>query len=100
MVAVHAPKTEEASVNHPIQDQLLNKVYITSQNHGYAVDEKTLPTSVKVTQTNLNDGTVAGVYSEALNILGIQYHPESHPGPHDAVLLFDFFFDKMIRRSK
>lgn len=82
--------------NHPIQDKLLNKIYMSSQNHGYAVDEKTLPESVKVTQINLNDQTVAGVYSEKLRCLGIQYHPESHPGPHDAVALFDFFVQEMM----
>ncbi|MFN3697146.1 MAG: glutamine-hydrolyzing carbamoyl-phosphate synthase small subunit [Pseudobdellovibrio sp.] len=86
--------------NHPIDDRLLNKIYMSSQNHGYAVDEKTLPDHVKVTHTNLNDQTVAGFFSEKLNCLGIQYHPESHPGPHDAVALFDFFTTKMIKIKK
>ncbi len=81
--------------NHPIKDLLLNKIYMSSQNHGYAVDEKTLPSDVKVTHINLNDQTVAGFYSEKMNCLGIQYHPESHPGPHDAVLLFDYFINVM-----
>jgi carbamoyl-phosphate synthase small subunit len=81
--------------NHPIQDLLLNKIYMSSQNHGYAVDETTLPKSVKVTHKNLNDNTVAGFYSEELNCLGIQYHPESHPGPHEAEGLFDFFIEQM-----
>lgn len=82
--------------NHPIDDRLLNKIYVSSQNHGYAVDPKTLPGDLNVTQTNLNDQTVAGVYSEKLNILGIQYHPESCPGPHDAKGLFDYFINKMV----
>lgn len=82
--------------NHPIQDKLLNKVYMTSQNHGYAVDPKTLPADVAVTQINLNDQTVAGFYSDTRNCLGIQYHPESCPGPHDATPLFDYFFEKMM----
>jgi len=86
--------------NHPIQDKILNKIYMSSQNHGYAVDEKTLPDFVKVTHTNLNDQTVAGFFSEKLNCLGIQYHPESHPGPHDAVALFDFFTTKMTKSKK
>jgi carbamoyl-phosphate synthase small subunit len=85
--------------NHPIQDKLLNKIYISSQNHGYAVDPNTLPAHVAVTQINLNDKTVAGFYSEELNCLGIQYHPESHPGPHEAVELFDFYLDVMIRKQ-
>lgn len=85
--------------NHPIKDLLLNKIYMSSQNHGYAVDEKTLPSDVRVTHTNLNDKTVAGFYSEKLNCLGIQYHPESHPGPHDAVLLFDYFINVMNKKN-
>lgn len=86
--------------NHPIQDQLLNKVYMSSQNHGYAVDIQTLPTDVRVTHTNLNDNTVAGFYSDKRNCLGIQYHPESHPGPHDAAGLFDFFVNTMINKGQ
>lgn len=85
--------------NHPIKDLLLNKIYMSSQNHGYAVDEKTLPNDMKVTHTNLNDQTVAGFYSEKMNCLGIQYHPESHPGPHDAVLLFDYFINVMNKKN-
>lgn len=83
--------------NHPIRDELLGKIYMSSQNHGYAVDPKTLPSDVKVTQTNLNDKTCAGLYSQSRNCLGIQYHPESRPGPHEATELFDFFIGKMIR---
>ncbi len=85
--------------NHPIKDLLLNKIYMSSQNHGYAVDEKTLPPDIKVTHINLNDQTVAGFYSEKMNCLGIQYHPESHPGPHDAVLLFDYFVNTMSQKN-
>ena len=82
--------------NHPIKDSLLNRVYMTSQNHGYAVEKESLPSDVQITHVNLNDQTVAGFYSKQKNILGIQYHPESHPGPHEAVGLFDFFIEKMI----
>ncbi len=85
--------------NHPIKDSLLNKIYMTSQNHGYAVEKESLPKDVRVTQVNLNDQTVAGFYSEEKNCLGIQYHPESHPGPHEASGLFDFFINDMIRRK-
>lgn len=83
--------------NHPIKDDLLNRVYMTSQNHGYAVDALTIPKDVKVTQTNLNDMTVAGFFSAERKCLGIQYHPESRPGPHDAAPLFDFFVGQMIQ---
>ncbi len=82
--------------NHPVRDDLLGMVYVTSQNHGYAVDEKTLPADVKVTHVNLNDQTVAGFYGEKRRCLGIQYHPEACPGPHEAQKLFQFFMEKMI----
>lgn len=82
--------------NHPIKDEILQKIYMTSQNHGYAVDKATLPDDVKVTHTNLNDGTVAGFYSEKRKCLGIQYHPESSPGPREASQLFSYFIGKMI----
>lgn len=85
--------------NHPILDQVLNRVYVSSQNHGYAVDEATLPKTVKVTHRNLNDQTVAGIYSKELKVLGIQYHPESCPGPHEAQNLFDFFFSQMTKEA-
>jgi carbamoyl-phosphate synthase small subunit len=82
--------------NHPIKDSLLNQIYMTSQNHGYAVAAETLPADVKITQVNLNDGTVAGFYSEKRKCLGIQYHPESCPGPHEASGLFSYFIERMI----
>lgn len=82
--------------NHPIDDQLLGKVYVTSQNHGYAVARDSLPKEIQVSQVNLNDGTVAGIYSDKLKILGIQYHPESCPGPHEARELFNRFAEMML----
>lgn len=85
--------------NHPIRDELLNQIYMSSQNHGYAVDSQTLPVEVRVTHTNLNDHTVAGFYSKKYNCLGIQYHPESHPGPHEAGRLFDYFITTMHKNK-
>lgn len=82
--------------NHPIRDTLLNQIYVSSQNHGYAVEASSLPADAQVTQTNLNDGTVAGFYSEKRKYLGIQYHPESCPGPHEAQALFSYFIERMI----
>jgi len=82
--------------NHPIRDQLLNRVYVTSQNHGYNVDPQSLPAGVQVTHINLNDGTAAGIYYPDMKCMSVQFHPESHPGPHDAVGLFDFFIDRVI----
>jgi len=77
--------------NHPVKDQLLNEIYVTSQNHGYAVDARTLPSDVRVSHVNLNDQTVEGIECVAKKCFSVQYHPESHPGPNDAVKLFDYF---------
>lgn len=82
--------------NHPVRDELINKIYITSQNHGYSVANETLPADVKVTHTNLNDNTVAGIYSAKYNCFSVQFHPENRPGPEDALMLFDEFVKKMI----
>lgn len=82
--------------NHPIKDELLNRIYVASHNHGYAVDPKSLPSEVKVTQTNLNDGTVAGIHWAEKKLLSVQYHPESCPGPVEARQLFNYFFEEML----
>jgi len=81
--------------NHPIKNSLTDAIEISAQNHNFAVDPATLPESVKVTHVNLNDGTVAGMVSEEMNVLTIQYHPESSPGPHDADVAFDQFVQMM-----
>jgi len=81
--------------NHPVKDDLLGSVYVTSQNHGYAVDAKTLPSDVRVTHVNLNDGSVEGVECSSKICFSVQYHPESHPGPHEAVRLFDYFVERI-----
>lgn len=81
--------------NHPIQDRLLNSVYVTSQNHGYNVDQQSLPEGVEVTHINLNDQTVAGINYPQMKCMSVQFHPESHPGPHDAVQLFDYFVNQI-----
>lgn len=77
--------------NHPIKDKILNRIYMTSQNHGYGVDEKSLPDGVEVTHVNLNDNTVSGIMDSSRKALSVQFHPESRPGPHDAAGLFDYF---------
>lgn len=86
--------------NHPIKDLVMDRIYVSSQNHGYAVDPKTLPGDVQITHTNLNDQSVAGIYSKEKSVLGIQYHPEACPGPHEAQGLFRFFFDEMVANYK
>lgn len=77
--------------NHPVKDLESGRVYITSQNHGYAVDERSLPKGFVVTQRNLNDMTVEGMRHKELPIFSVQYHPEANPGPLDSRYLFDEF---------
>ncbi len=75
--------------NHPVKDLETGRVCVTTQNHGYAVDEASLPQEVIVTHRNLNDGTVEGLRHRRLPIVSVQYHPEGRPGPRDSGYLFD-----------
>jgi carbamoyl-phosphate synthase small subunit len=81
--------------NHPVQDLASQTVYMTSQNHGYAVD-KDLPLGVEVSQINLYDQTVEGIEAVAKKAWSVQYHPEASPGPHESGVLFDRFADRVI----
>lgn len=77
--------------NHPVKDFEENKIFITSQNHGYYVNE--IPENVTVTQINLNDNTVEGMRHNTLPIYSVQYHPEACPGPNDSDYVFDKFME-------
>jgi carbamoyl-phosphate synthase small subunit len=77
--------------NHPVRRLASGRVEITSQNHNYAVVEGSMGTGVDVTHVNLNDGVIEGIRSAGLRALGVQYHPEAGPGPHDAAYLFREF---------
>jgi carbamoyl-phosphate synthase small subunit len=78
--------------NHPVKDYITGRVYITSQNHGYAVDEESLDsTQLAVTHRNLNDGTVEGFTHLTKPVFSVQYHPEASPGPEESRYLFDRF---------
>ena len=83
--------------NHPVRDLATGRVYITSQNHGFAVDADSLPSEVEVSHVNLNDGTVEGLRHRSLPVMSIQYHSEASPGPLDNEQVFDSFLD-MVRK--
>lgn len=75
--------------NHPVIDLRTNKVFMTAQNHGYAVSEENLPDTVQITHLNVNDNTVEGFSCPELNINTVQFHPEAGPGPLDANIIFE-----------
>ncbi len=86
--------------NHPVRDLDTGRVEITAQNHGFAVDPKSVEKfGLRETHVNLNDGTSEGMSHRELPVFSVQYHPEASPGPHDAHYLFTRFVDLMERRK-
>ena len=81
--------------NHPVKDLLTSRVSITSQNHGFAVDEKSLPSHVRPTHISLFDGSLQGLELTGQAAFSFQGHPEASPGPHDIGYLFDRFVHSM-----
>lgn len=81
--------------NHPVKDLEKSVVMITAQNHGFAVDEATLPDTLRVTHKSLFDGTLQGIHRNDKPAFSFQGHPEASPGPHDAAPLFDHFIELM-----
>ena len=77
--------------NHPVKDLSDGRIYITAQNHGYAVSSDSLPSGLEVSHINLNDGTVEGLQHRDIPVFTIQYHSEASPGPRDSEYLFDRF---------
>jgi carbamoyl-phosphate synthase small subunit len=84
--------------NHPVKNLLTEKIEITSQNHGFAVDWKSMPKDCELTHLNLNDHTVEGFRHKKLPIFAVQYHPEASPGPHESDYLFSQFMEA-IRKN-
>ena len=83
--------------NHPVQDLARGTVMISSQNHGFAVDEASLPAQLRATHRSLFDGSLQGIERTDCPAFGFQGHPEASPGPHDVAPLFDHFIDLMAR---
>ena len=86
--------------NHPVQDLESGRVFITSQNHGFAVDPASLPANVKVTHVSLFDGSLQGIRLLDRPAFSFQGHPEASPGPHDLLPLFERFIHDMTRRRQ
>jgi carbamoyl-phosphate synthase small subunit len=86
--------------NHPVQDLASGQVLITSQNHGFAVDESTLPDSVEATHRSLFDESLQGIAVRGRPAFGFQGHPEASPGPHDVQPLFERFLRDMEARKR
>ncbi len=86
--------------NHPVQDLATKKVMITSQNHGFAVDEDTLPSNLEATHRSLFDGSLQGVRRTDCPAYSFQGHPEASPGPHDIAPIFDDFIGLMLAKRE
>jgi carbamoyl-phosphate synthase small subunit len=86
--------------NHPVRNLQTGRIEITSQNHGFAVDEDTLQDGVELTHRNLYDGTVEGIASRELRAWSVQYHPESSPGPRDSGYLFEEFVEGISQKAR
>jgi carbamoyl-phosphate synthase small subunit len=85
--------------NHPVQDLDTGRVLISSQNHGFAVDEATLPANLRATHRSLFDGSLQGIARTDVPAFGFQGHPEASPGPRDLAPLFSRFIESMLRRE-
>lgn len=97
----HRLKYGHRGANHPVKDLETGRVYLSSQNHGYVVDEATVdPAVAKPAFVNVNDGTNEGLAYTGKNIFTVQFHPEASPGPHDSAPLFDRFIENMKQMKR
>ena len=86
--------------NHPVKNLKKNTIEITSQNHGFSVDNKNIPKNITITHSSLNDNTIEGIKCNNYPAFSVQYHPESSPGPHDSRYLFNEFKKLMTSYKK
>ena len=86
--------------NHPVQNLDDGTVLISSQNHGFAVDEASLPDTLRATHKSLFDGSLQGIHRTDKPAFSFQGHPEASPGPHDAAPLFKYFIELITARAQ
>ena len=86
-------------LNHPVRDTLTGRVFVTSQNHGFAVDAASLPSNARVRFVNTNDQTVEGIEIPEASLISVQHHPEAAPGPRDSEWIFDTFLATLGKKS-
>ena len=86
--------------NHPVKNLITKTVEITSQNHGFKVDNNSLPKNIKITHISLFDKSVEGIEIKNKPIFSVQYHPEANPGPQDSKYLFEKFINLILKEKK
>jgi carbamoyl-phosphate synthase small subunit len=91
----HKMKFGHHGANHPVRDERSRGVFVTSQNHGFAVTEESLPGGTDIRFRNANDSTIEGIQNEQLKLLTAQFHPEAAPGPHDCRFVFREFLESI-----